>query len=81
MTKIDIAKYYKDEDLRFIANLTPCDKMLDECVYLNREYIFYRISTYFEKGAMGHLSHDKGEQAGLGCLVEVMAFNNQKLKY
>ena len=77
---IDIAKYYNDKDLRFIENLTPCDKMLDECVYLNREYIFYRISTYFEKGAMGHLSYDKGEQAGLGQLVEVMAFNNRKRK-
>ena len=29
---------------------------------------------------MGHLSHDKGERAGLGRLVEVMAFNNRKLK-
>ena len=26
---------------------------------------------------MGHLSHDKGERAGLGRLVEVMSFNNR----
>ena len=56
---INISRFYNNEDLRFVANLTPCDKMLDECVvFLNREYIFYRISTYIQAGAMGHLSHD-----------------------
>ena len=29
---------------------------------------------------MGHLSHDKGERAGLGRLVEVMSFNNRNYK-
>ena len=29
---------------------------------------------------MGHLSHDKGERAVLGRLVEVMAFNNHNYK-
>ena len=36
------------------------------------EYIFYKTSTcYIQAGAMGRLSHDKGERAGLGRLVEV----------
>ena len=29
---------------------------------------------------MVHLSHDKGERAGLGRLVEVMSFNNNNYK-
>ena len=50
---IDIAKYYKDEDLRFIANLTPCDKMLDECVYLigNTFFIEYLLTLRKEQWA------------------------------
>ena len=66
---IDIMRYFNIDDLWFILNLTPCDKKLDECVYLNREYIFYKISTYIECGEMGHLIHDKGERSGLGRLV------------
>ena len=73
---IKFTRYLKIDDLQFIVNLTPCDKKLDECVYLNRKYIFYKISTYIESGAMGHLSHDKGERAVLGRLLEVMSFNN-----
>ena len=56
---IDTTRYFKSNDLLFISKLTPCDKKLDECVYLNREYIFYKISTYIGSGAMGHLIHDK----------------------
>ena len=33
---IDITKYFNSDDLKFIANLTPCNKKLYEFVYLNR---------------------------------------------
>ena len=36
-----IMRYFNREDLRFITNLTPCNKILDEYVYLNREYIYF----------------------------------------
>ena len=77
---IDITRYFNSKDLQFIANLTPCDKILDKCVYLNREYIFYRISTYIESGSMGHFSHDKGESYGIGIIVKVLGFNNWNYK-
>ena len=76
---INIKKYFKSDDLRFIANKKPCDKKLDKCVYLNRD-CFYKISTYIESGAMGNLSHDTGERTGLGRLVGVMSFNNRNYK-
>ena len=48
---IDITRYLKSEDLRFISNLTPCDKKIDECVYLNRKYIFtkYQLTLNLEQ--------------------------------
>ena len=49
------------------------------CLFEQRIH-FYKMSTYIESGAMGHLSHDKGERYGLDRLVEVMAFNNQNYK-
>ena len=49
------------------------------CLFEQRIH-FYKISTYIESRAMGHLSHDKGERYGLDRLVEVMAFNNQNYK-
>ena len=74
---IDITRYFKIDDLRFILNLTAYNYKLDECVYLNREYIFYKILAYIEYGAMGDLSHDTGERYVIGILVEVVSFNNQ----
>ena len=48
---IYIMRYFKSDGLRFISNLTPCDKKLDECVYLNREYIFtkYQLTLNLEQ--------------------------------
>ena len=43
---IDITRYFNSNDLWFIANLTQRDKKVEDCVYLNREYIFYKILTY-----------------------------------
>ena len=77
---INIMRYFNSDDLWFITNLTPRDKKWDECDYLNREYIYYTISTYIESGAMGNLSHDRGERAGIGRILEVMYFNNQNYK-
>ena len=39
---IDTTRYSNSNNLTFIANLTPCNKILDECAYLNREYILYK---------------------------------------
>ena len=72
---IDITKYVNIKDLKFIAYLTPCNKILDECVYLNRDF-FYKISTYIESVAIIHLIHDKEERAGLVILIEVLGFNS-----
>ena len=60
---IDITRYFKSDDLQFIANLTPCNKNQMNAFFWTENIYFYKISTYIEYGAMGHLSHDKGEIA------------------
>ena len=49
------------------------------CLFEQR-MIFYKISTYIESVAMGHLSHDKVEIGWLGIPVEVVSFNNRHYK-
>ena len=50
---IDITRYFKSDDLRFIANLTPCNKKIDECVYLNRENIFTKYQPILDMKQWG----------------------------
>ena len=54
---IDVTRYFNSDNLQFFVNLKKWDKKTDECVYLNREYIFYRISTCIESVEMGRWSH------------------------
>ena len=63
-----------------IENFLILYKQLNKLTFLNLHfnYTSHFNSANIESGAMGHLSHDKGERAGLGRLVEVVSFNNRK---
>ena len=76
---IGIAQYF--DSLEFIADITPSDKKLDECVLLLAEFVFFKIGGYFNKGAVCSCGHDKGDRNGLGRLIRVLALFNKLFKY
>ena len=65
------------ENLEFIADTTPCDKKLSECVMLLHELVKYKIADYTNKGAIWSLVHDKGDRNKLGRLIRVLSMLNK----
>ena len=76
---IGIAEYF--DSLEFIADITPSDKKLDECVVLLSEFILFKIGGYFNKGAVCSCGHDKGDRNGLGRLIRVLGFFNKLFRF
>ena len=46
---IGVARFF--DNLDFVPDLTPSDKVLSDCVLLLNEHVLYKISTYMNKGA------------------------------
>ena len=79
---IGLSQYFEgDERLEFIANITPCNKKIDECILLLHEFLCYKIGSYVNKGAIMSCTHDKGERKKLGRLIRLVSLFNLSQKF
>lgn len=69
------------DSLEFIPYLTPSDKTLDRAVLIHEQFVLCKVANYFNKGAIASACHDKGNRAGLGRLILILAFFNYRFQY
>lgn len=85
---VGVAAFFADNDLschydslEFIPYLTPSDKTLDTAVLIHEQFVLCKVADYFNKGAIASICHDKGNRAGLGRLIMILAFYNVDFRY